>query len=601
MPLESIFTIVVLIIMMVLLVKEIASTDALLFGTLCVFLLSGIISPEDALSGFSNPGLLMIAVLFIVSAAIQNTGALNSLMYSVLQPTGSRKLSSLLLKMMIPVSFLSAFVSNTPLVMIFIPMIRKWSEKIDISPSKFFIPLSYAAILGGMCTLIGTSTNLVVHGLLIENGLPGLKMFELGKIGIPCMILGWLYLSFVGSKLLPNRKNVSDFIAEHKKEYVVEMRVSQGCELINKSIQQAGLRNLRGLYLVDIERGGESLGPISSKQVIQAEDRLMFAGVTSAVVDLQEIKGLVPATDDNFEKDFALIRTHLTEAVISTNSPIVDKTIKEANFRSKYHAAVVAVHRNGAKIESKIGSIQLRAGDTLLLLASDKFLDDWKDSQDFFLVSSIKSNPPQAQNKGYLALGILLMMVLSATFLRGVLLPGGEPVQVIHCVFGAALLMVLTRCVPLFEARKSIAWNVLITIGCAFGIGKALQNSGAAEWIANVIISFTASYGPTGTLIGVYVLTAIFTEVLTNNAAAAFVLPIALSAANHLGVSPMPFGIAVAVAASTSFITPIGYQTNLIVRGAGSYRFTDYVRVGSPLVLICFIVATFLIPLCWPF
>lgn len=601
MAFESLFTIAVLIIMMVLLAKEVAGTDALLFGVLCIFLLSGIINPAEALSGFSNPGLIMVAILFIVSAGIQNTGAFNQIAYRLLQPSENKSLPPLLLKMMVPVSMLSAFMNNTPLVMIFIPMIRKWAEKVNISPSKFFIPLSYAAILGGMCTLIGSSTNLVVHGLLLENGLPGMSMFELAKIGVPCAVFGLAYLALFGSKLLPNRKNVSDFMMEHKKEYVVEMRVAEGCELINKSIQQAGLRNLRGLYLVDIERAGESLGPISSQQVILAEDRLMFAGLTAAVVDLQEIKGLVPATDDNFEKDFALMRTHLIEAVISSNSPILGQTIKNANFRSKYHAAVLAVHRNGTKIESKIGSIQLKAGDTLLLLGSEKFLSDWKDSQDFFLVSSIKSRPPQVHNKSKLALGILILMILAAAFGRGVTLPGGESLETIHCIFAAALLMVLTRCIPVYEARKSIGWDVLITIGCSFGIGKALQNSGAASLIGNFIVDFMGGFGPLGALIGVYLLTVIFTEVITNNAAAAFVIPVALAAAKYLNVNPMPFCVAVTIAASSSFMTPIGYQTNLIVRGAGSYRFMDYIRVGFPLVVICFIASILLIPVFWPF
>jgi Trk K+ transport system NAD-binding subunit len=261
-----------------------------------------------------------------------------------------------------------------------------------------------------MCTLIGTSTNVVVHGLMIREGMRGYSLFELGMVGLPCALAGAAYMALVLPRVLPDRKDVQATVEEHKKEYVVEMKVRPGCELAGKTVQAAGLRNLKSLFLLDIERDGKSLGPISSKEIIQAEDRLIFVGVTAAIIDLQDIPGLVPAAHDMFERDFSRMRADFVEAVVSSNSPVLGKTVKEANFRVKYGAGVVAVHRNGERVNSKIGSIKLRAGDTLLLLAPQEFSESWRDSQDFYLISSIKTKAPDAQSKGWLTLCIMGLM-----------------------------------------------------------------------------------------------------------------------------------------------------------------------------------------------
>jgi di/tricarboxylate transporter len=603
MGIEGLMTLAVVIFMIAALVMEFAAPELILSSALAVLIITGVLTPAEALDGFSNTGVVTVGVLFIVSAAIQNTGALNHFVSLFLGRNRKEGISLLMLRMMTPIAFLSAFVNNTPIVVIFAPIIKRWSEKLRLPASKFLIPLSYATVLGGICTLIGTSTNLVVHGLMIENGIRGLSMFELTKIGVPCTIAGLLYLAFIGKKILPERKDVRAMVTENSKEYVVEMKVKKGCELIGKNVEEAGLRNLRGLFLLDIERDGKSLGPITPKEVIEEEDRLVFVGVPSAVVDLQEIHGLVPAAHEMFEKDFSKMRTHLVEAVVSSGSPVLNKTVKECNFRAKYGAGVVAVHRNGERINAKVGSIRLKAGDTLLLFTDEKFIQNWKDSQDFYLISYIKDRPPNVQHKAYLVLGISVLMILGATLGESGKLPklAGESISILHCAIAAVFLMLLTKCLPGPEARRSIKWDVLITIACSFGISKALQNSGTADYIGSWILKSATTFGAVGALAVVYLLTMLITELLTNNAAAALVFPIALSTASQLGVDPRPFLIAVTVAASASFMTPIGYQTHLIVQGAGGYKFSDYFKVGLPLNILVALVALFVIPKFWSF
>ncbi|MFC2092157.1 SLC13 family permease [Elusimicrobiota bacterium] len=595
------YTIAVVVLMLTGLVLELASTDLILFVGLASFLLTGIISPQEALSGFSNQSMIMVAMLFVISQGVHKTGAIHGVVKRILRPQGQYSISKSLIKMMVPVSFMSSFLNNTAIVVMFVPLIKNWAEKHNISPSKFLIPLSYAAIFGGMCTLIGTSTNLVVHGLMIDGGVKGLSMFELAKIGLPCTLFGWLYIVFIGRRILPERNNILETVEKNPKEYIVEMIVSKECELIGKTVEKARLRNLKGLFLFKIERNGTLIMPVSRDEMIYAQDRLMFTGITSAIVELQDIKGLVTAAHDMFDRDFNTMRGHLSEAVVSSSSPVLGKTIKDFGFRSYYGAGVIAVHRNGERINEKIGNIRLKSGDTLLLLAPRSFITRWADSRDFYLVSDLSPSPLKAYHKSYVALSIVLLMILGATF--GKYLPelGGSEVGMLHAVFAASILMILTRCVRFSEAKKAIRLDVLLTIACAFGIAKAVKNSGTSDIIAEFIISIMRTYGAAGVLAGIYFLTVLFTEIMTNAAAAALVFPIALSAATQLQVSPRPFIIAVAIAASASFATPIGYQTNLIVKGAGGYKFSDYAKVGLPLSLIFFIISVLMIPLLWNF
>lgn len=595
------FTLVVIVGMIITLITETAGADFVLFAVLALFTITGSISPKEALAGFSNKGMITVGALFIVSQGIMNTGALRNVARYFLSEKKDQGIARLMLKIMLPVACMSAFLNNTPIVVIFTPIIKKWAENLDLSASKFLIPLSYAAIFGGVCTLIGTSTNLVVHGLMLENNLPGFSMFELGQVGVPAAILGFGYLALFGKKRLPDRKDIIEIVGEKRREYLIEMLVTKTCPLIGKTIRKGGLRNLKGLYLMEIERNGKTIRAVSGDEVIQENDRLMFTGITSAVVELQNIPGFVPVTQETFDHDFLLLRNQLVEAVVSPKFPALGKTVKAYHFRAIYDAAVIAVHRNGERINSKIGSIELKTGDTLLLLAKEDFLARWEHSEDFYLISHIQSVTPKAKSKARIALGILLAMIIGATIGKQLPPIGGYHPDMFYFAFAAAVLMVVSGCLSENEARHAISWNILITIACAFGISKALQNSGAASAIAGFIIDSMQVFGPVGVLAGIYIMTTVFTELITNNAAAALIFPIALAAAQQMGVDPKPFFVAITIGASASFSTPIGYQTNLIVQGAGGYKFVDYLKIGIPLNILFWIISVILIPFFWKF
>lgn len=588
--------------MIVALGRNWGSMEYVLAAALTALLIPGIITSKEALAGFSNEGLITVALLFVLSEAIRATGALDAAVFRFLGVYHRRpNLSFLMLKMMAPIAVFSAFLNNTAIVAIFTPIIKKWTRSSNLPASKFFIPLSFATVLGGCISLIGTSTNLVVHGMMINNGMDGLSFFAMAAVGIPVTIAGLLYIAFIGKHFLPDRQGVSEFVSEHSREYVIEMRMKKGCPLIGKTVRGAGLRNLKGLFLIDIERAGQSLGPVSSSQILEADDCLMFAGVTSAVLDLQAIPGLVPA-DEMFERDFSKMRSHMVEAVVSHGSPILGKTVKECHFRGKYGAGVVAVHRNGERIQSKIGDIVLRAGDTLLLFAPEDFMDTWKDSPDFYLMSYVKDVAPGSGWKSFVVLSMTLLTVVGAVLGEmGFLKINGHEIGILHMAFLAVIVSLLCKSLPGSEAKKAMRWDVLITIACSFGISTAMQKTGLAALLADTVIGAAQPLGMIGIIAAIYLLANFLTEIMSNNSAAALTFPIALATAEKLGVSPMPFIMAIVFSASWGFCTPLGYQTHLMVQAAGSYKFTDYLKVGSGLNLICFLISIALIPVFWAF
>jgi len=549
----------------------------------------GVLGPADALSGLANPGVVTVAVLFVVAAGLRETGGLQWIVQSLLGRP--RTLAAAQSRVLLPVALLSAFLNNTPVVAMFIPVLLDWSRKLQLSASKLLIPLSYAAILGGVCTLIGTSTNLVVNGLLIaETEHEGLGMFDIAWVGLPCAVGGLVYLLIFSRWLLPDRKPAIS-IGDDPREYTVEMIVDPAGPLVGQSIEQAGLRHLPGMYLIEIDRGEDAIVAVGPTETLRANDRLVFAGVVESVVDLQKIRGLTPATNQIFKLGGSRNQRTLIEAVVSNTCPLVGRSIREGRFRTHYDAAVIAVARNGERIRRKIGDIILRPGDTLLLETSRDFMQRQRNRRDFYLVSSVAETATLRHEKALLAMGLLLAMVAAVTvgllsMLQAALLAGG--------------LMIVTRCVTGTEARRSIDWSLLIVIAASFGIGRAMQVTGAAQTIAHLLIELAGS-NPLIALIAVYGVTMIFTEMITNNAAAVLMFPIAIAASADLGVDYMPFVIAVMVAASASFATPLGYQTNLMVYGPGGYRYVDYLRIGLPLNLLTWAVTVIVAPMIWPF
>jgi di/tricarboxylate transporter len=587
----GLFTIIVVLGMLVALVLEVLAPDVILFLSLGILFLTGVLTPQEAFQGFSNQGMLTVGVLFIVAFAAQSSGILEVFASRVMGPGKGRRRS--ILRMTVPVAALSAFLNNTPIVAMFTPAVRDWARSKGISPSKLLIPLSYASIFGGVCTLIGTSTNLVVNGLLQQEFGRSMTMFELAWVGLPAAAAGILYLIFIGHRLLPDHRDPVEDLLESGREYLVELEVRGGCPLIDKSVADAGLRNLQGLFLVEILRDQESIAPVKPTDKIMMGDRLIFTGLVNSIVQLQKIPHLTPVHERKHYRDLLRSgKSRIIEAVVSRSSPMLGQTIREGNFRSRYNAAVLAVHRSGERIQSKIGDIILKPGDTILLLTGGNFIRTWIRSREFYMISKVSDVPVINRKRTIISLLALAgMVILAAT---GVM-------PILNAAILAAAVLIITRCVTPIEARRSIEWNVLIVIACAFGISKALDKTGVASLLAGAMVDSVRTLGPLGALGAVYVVTSLLTEVITNNAAAALAFPIAISTAAQVNADPMPFIIAVAIGASAAFSTPLGYQTNMIVYGPGGYRFRDFVKVGLPLNIIIMVVALLIIPRVWGF
>ncbi len=579
--------------------------DVILVAGLTALMLSGILSPDEALAGLANEGMVTVGVLFIVGAGVRETGSVDWIAHRLFgRPEGK---TNVVMRLMAPVAALSAFMNNTPLVAMLIPAVADWAKQLRIPVSRVMIPLSFAAILGGTCTLIGTSTNLVVNGMLIRAAekhpdLPhGLSMFDIAWVGLPAALAGMAFITLVGIRLLPDRRPAISR-QDDPREYTVEMMVPIDSPLDGKTIEQAGLRHLEGVYLAEIDRDGTVLPAVSPQERLRDGDRLIFVGIVDSVVELRKIRGLVPSTNQVFKLSAPATERTLVEAVVSDTCPVVGRTIREGRFRTMYNAAVIAVARNGQRLRQKIGDIVLRAGDTLLLESHPSFAMQQRNNRDFFLVSTVEDSTPPRHERALLSMGILLGMVTLVTlgqsgWFEGTLL---AKVSMLKASLAAAGLMLVTRCVSVSAARKSIDWSVLLAIAASFGIGAALEKTGAAQEMAEGMIRL-AGGNAWGSLAVVYAVTLIVTELITNNAAAALMFPLALATSRDLSANPMPFIIAVMMAASAGFATPIGYQTNLMVYGPGGYRFSDYVKVGVPLDILVGVVTVGLAPLVWPF
>ena len=565
------------------------SPDIIMSAGLTVLLVSGVLLPGEALAGFSNQGMLTVAVLYVVVSGLTETGAVSWIAQNILGRP--RNLRQAQLRLMTPSAILSAFLNNTPVVAIFVPAVKVWARRNNLGLSRLLIPLSYASIVGGTCTLIGTSTNLVVNGMLVDQvGLPGLKIFDLAWIGLPVAVSVFLFVLVFSRRLLPDRKEplVQD---DGMREYTAELMVEEGSQLVGCSIEDAGLRCLPGLYLAEIERGGVILPAVEPNERLEANDRLIFVGAIESVVDLHSMHGLVPATNQVFKLEGARKERSFFEAVVSDTCPLVGKSVRVGGFRTRYNAVIIALARNGERLHGKIGDMVLRAGDTLLLEARPGFINQQGRSRDFLLVSEVGGFHPPNHKGAPVALAITAGMVALAA--SGLL-------SMLEAALVAAGLMIASGCTTGRVARQAPDWQVLVVIATSFGVGTALQTSGAAGVLADGIISM-AGGNPWATLVLVFIATALLTAIATNNVAAVLAFPVALSAAHHMNVDVMPFAITLMVAASASFATPIGYQTNLMVYNAGGYRFVDFVRIGLPLTLLVGLVTVGLVPLIWEF
>ena len=515
MNVEVIIVLVALVGMLAALIMDKMRPGMILFSVVVLFLCTGILSPKEMLEGFSNKGMITVAMLFLVSEGIRQSGALTQVIKKLL-PQEKTSVFKAQIRMLPSIAFISAFLNNTPVVVIFAPIIKRWASSVKLPATYFLIPLSYVTILGGICTLIGTSTNLVVHSMIQDAGLKGFSMFELGKVGVFIAIAGIIYLFLFSSKLLPS-------------------------------------------------------------------DR--------------------PETSGNEEEE-QNSTLHLVEAVIGPRFPGINKRVGDFNFKRHYGAEIKELRRSGHTY-TDLGNIRFREGDTLVVLADDSFIRTWGESSVFLMLANGKDYEPAGKKKRWFALILLLIMIIGATIgeLPAIqrLLPEGIKLDMFFFVSITTVIMAWTKIFPPQKYTKYISWDILITIACAFAISKAMENSGVADLLASYIIGLSHSHGPYVLLAAMFIITNIFTELITNNAAAALSFPLALSISQQLGVSPMPFFVVICMAASASFSTPIGYQTNLIVQGIGNYKFTDFVRIGLSLNIITFLISVFVIPQIWSF
>jgi di/tricarboxylate transporter len=540
-------------------------------GAVVLLLVAGVIDERQAFSGFANAAPITVAALYVVARAVESTGALEPMVRSALGRGGHASIG--LLRLLVPSAAASAFLNNTPIVAMLMPVVGEWSDSRRIPASRFLMPLSFGVILGGAVTTIGTSTNLVVSGLLQASGGEPFGLFEISHVGLPIAAVGIVVVAILAPWVLPDRQSPRRHLTAAERDFVVRMVVEPEGTLVGRSVEAAGLRHLEGVFLVEIERNGEPIAPVAPTTTLHGNDHLLLVGQARVVADLRNIPGLRSAEDPHL----AQVETpshHLVEVVVGAGSPLLGRTPKEAGFRARYDAAIVGIHREGQPVVAKLGEVKLRLGDTLLLLADAGFRERWRDRPDFLLISPLDGVRAPLGPRAWLALAITTGIVVVA---------GSGLVPILHASLVGAVLLVATRTLSSQEARASIEIEVLVVIAASFGVGAAIEHSGLAAKLGHGVVELTGGLSWRWTLLGIVLATLTLTEFISNNAAAALMFPIAMAIATEVNADPRSFAIAVAVAASCSFLTPIGYQTNTMVYGPGGYRFGDYWRLGAPL------------------
>lgn len=577
----------VILVVLILLVRGRISPAFTVFGGAVAVLVLGVIEPEQAFSGFSNSAPITVAALYVLAAGIEKTGALTPVMQSTLgDGNGYRRP---LIRTLVPTAGASAFLNNTPIVAMLIPQVSTWANRRGLSVSKFLMPVSFAAVLGGLVTVIGTSTNLVVSGQMETLGLGEIGFFEIGKLGLPIAVVGLVVVVLLAPRVLPERRSARTEMEEAGRRFSVEMIVEPGGPVDGQTVAEANLRNLSGLFLASVDRGDTTIAPVRPETVLRGGNRLHFVGPIDKVVELQEMRGLQSAELEHvLDLDDPSVSYY--EAVVGSRSPLVGTNLKDAGFRSTYQAAVLGIHRSGQLLEGRIGTETIHVGDTLILVSDLGFRERWRDRADFLLVAPLDGTPPMATSRAWIPVTLLLAVVgLAATDL----------VPILEGSLIAAILLVASRVLSPLEARRAIDIEVIVVIASAFGLAAAMQTSGLAASVATGLVDVFGDFGDRGVLLGLVLATIVLTELVTNNAAALLMLPIAVSAAASTGLDPRGAAIAVAIAASASFLSPVGYQTNMMVYGPGGYRFTDYARLGWALTLTVLVLTVTLTPLLW--
>ena len=552
---------------------------------------------EATLGVFGNSAPLTIAGMFIISAALERTGAID-LITGYLRKLVKLPYRGFMFIMILGVAGISAFVNNTPVVIVLMPVILSLSREMGVASSKLLIPLSYASIFGGTCTLLGTSTNLLASGILLDAGHAPIGMFELASVGLPILAFGSIYLVLFGNKLLPHRETLTSILTdEERKEFITEAFVRAGSDLHGKTAKEGELLK-HGIRLLEIVRHGIAVPGDPRDHKLQYGDRLVLACRPSGVAEAHSMKGITIQTElaEGLET-IASDEGALVEGVVAPHASIAGLTLGEINFRQRFRMVVVAVHRKGTNQRERLSNLRLQAGDTLLMMGSTASIDSLANSDEIIILDRPRVPARSLRIKMPIAIATTIGIVTIATL---------NLVPIVSAVCLGIAVILLSGCMKAKDAYASVEWSILIIIFGMLALGQAMDSTGASLLIAENMTGLVAQFAPAHLqnvimLALIYVITSTFTEFLSNNAAVALMLPIALGIAVTLGVDPRPFVIASCIAASASFATPIGYQTNTYVYGVGGYRFFDFTKVGLPLNLICFVVTVTIVPIFWDF
>ncbi len=544
-----------------------------------VLMVTGVVTPEQAFQGFSNPAPITVAALYVLARAVEKSGALQPLVQATLGK--GRTLRGALARLTIPVAASSAFLNNTPIIAMLSPQVGEWADSRGDSPSRYLMPLSFAAILGGMTTLIGTSTNIVVSGLLQAEGYEPFTMFELTRIALPVALVGLAITIVFSPNLLPDRLPPRQEVRYGGRSFSVRMIVEPGGPLDGIQVGEARTLFPADAVIVYFERDGEGAAQVSGVTVLKGGDYLTLVGGMDTVLNLHEVSGLASAQQPHLPHEVGSPRHAYFEAVIAPESPLVGRSLVDVMFLARYQATVVAIHRAGEPILGRLAREPLKPGDTLLLISDRGFGERWRNRRDFLLVPRLGDPSPELTRKAGIVGAVGAAIVLGAGF--GIL-------PILHLSLIGALILIGFGILTTVEAKDAIDFDVIVVIGAAFGLAAAMETSGLGHAAADLVAGAFGRFGPQGALAGIVISTIALSSFITNNAAAALVLPIAMSTAADFGIDARSAAIAVALAASAAFMTPVSYQTNLMVYGPGGYHFGDYARLGTPLTVVVLVV-----------
>jgi len=592
MTMEMLIVLCVIALAVVLFASEKLPVDLTAILVMAVLLITGILSPGEGLAGFSNTATVTVGAMFILSAALQKTGAVNFL----------GDLSSKVFKVnfwigilgtMLLVGLISAFINNTPVVAVFIPIMLGLAATNKIDPSRLLMPVSFASMFGGVCTLIGSSTNILVSSIAVQSGLPALTMFEFSKMGLIFFGVGTLYMAIIGVRLIPVRESENNLTDKYKMhDYLTDIVLLTGAKSIGNRVADSPLVKELEIDVLEVIRKGHRLLVPVSDIVLQENDLLRVRCDIKKLQKLKDNMGISMKSDcELHDDDFSCEELMLTEVVIAPNSRLIDKTIKSSLFRNIFRATALALRHRGQLLNTGFSETPLKAGDAILVETRRENYEALKSNRNFVIVSDIEA-PQYRKSKIIPALLIIAGVVITATF------------SILPIMVGAiigAILLVAIGCITLEEAYDAVDWKVIFLLGGIISLGTALEKTSAAMFLSGKMIAFLGIWGPVAIVAALYLLTAFLTSIMSNNATAVLLAPIAIAAAAKMGVSPKPFLMTIAFAASASFMTPVGYQTNTMIYGVGRYKFSDFLKVGTPLTLLFWILAIILIPVFFPF